>query len=324
MMNENIANTEGSAPPATHNPAIDLPRLLRRLEKPSYPVDVVLDTDTYNEVDDQFALSYLVKNDDKLRVRAIYAAPFFNEKSSGPEDGMEKSYNEILTLLTLLDREPLKSRVYKGSAGYMESEDKPVYSPAAQHLAKLAMEYTPEQPLYVIAIGAITNVASALLINPEITERIVIVWLGGNAFEWPINDEFNLAQDVAAARVVFGCGAAIVQLPCMGVVSSFQISKADLLAYLKGKNPLCDYLVNTVLEDMAPRQTVETWSRIIWDVTAVAWLLNGCFMEDRLDHSPIPQYTHRYSFDKSRHFIRYVYAINRDALFADLVQKLTL
>ena len=35
----------------------DLAGLLHRLERPTGPVDVVLDTDTYNEVDDQFALS---------------------------------------------------------------------------------------------------------------------------------------------------------------------------------------------------------------------------------------------------------------------------
>ena len=62
--------------------------LLNRLNKPAGPVDVVLDTDTYNEIDDQYALSYLVKSGDKLHLKAVYAAPFFNEKSTGPEDGI--------------------------------------------------------------------------------------------------------------------------------------------------------------------------------------------------------------------------------------------
>ena len=77
----------------------DLAGLLHRLERPTGPVDVVLDTDTYNEVDDQFALSYLLASQDQLRVKALYAAPFFNENSTGPADGMEKSYQEILKLL---------------------------------------------------------------------------------------------------------------------------------------------------------------------------------------------------------------------------------
>lgn len=71
--------------------APDLPSLLRRLERPTGPVDVVLDTDTYNEVDDQFALSYLLASQEQLSLKALYAAPFFNENSTGPADGMEKA-----------------------------------------------------------------------------------------------------------------------------------------------------------------------------------------------------------------------------------------
>lgn len=296
--------------------------LLNRLNKPAGPVDVVLDTDTYNEIDDQYALSYLVKSGDKLHLKAVYAAPFFNEKSTGPEDGMEKSYQEILHILTLLEKEEYKERVYKGSAGYLPDEQTPVESAAARHLTELAMEYTPEKPLYVVAIGAITNVASALLMRPEIKDRMVLVWLGGNSLEWPDNKEFNLFQDVAAARVVFGCGVALVQLPCMGVVSSFTTGAGELEMFLRGKNKLCDYLVDYTEKEGALGSKNSCWTRVIWDVTAVAWLLDESFMEDKLIPSPIPQYDHHYSFDPGRHFIRYVYHINRDNLFEDLFRKL--
>ena len=39
---------------------INTAELLKRLEHPSGRVDVVLDTDTFNEIDDQFALAYLI------------------------------------------------------------------------------------------------------------------------------------------------------------------------------------------------------------------------------------------------------------------------
>ena len=136
------------------------PGLLARLSRPTGPVDVVLDTDTYNEIDDQFAVSYLICSAEKLHLQAIYAAPFFNEKSTGPADGMEKSYQEIINILTLMGKDELKKSVYKGSAGYLPDEETAVESPAAADLAARAMNYTPEKPLYVLAIGAITNVAS--------------------------------------------------------------------------------------------------------------------------------------------------------------------
>lgn len=300
----------------------DLAGLLHRLERPTGPVDVVLDTDTYNEVDDQFALSYLLASQDQLRVKALYAAPFFNENSTGPADGMEKSYQEILKLLGLAGCQELREVVFRGSASYLPDEVTPVPSPAAEDLARRAMGYSPEAPLYVVAIGALTNIASALLLEPAIAQRITLVWLGGNAWDWPDNQEFNAFQDVAADRVVFGSGAAVVQLPCQGVVSAFRVSGPELRQYLQGKSPLCDYLVELVEESQRHWNAGPCWTRPIWDVTAVGWLLGERFMLDRLEPSPIFQYDHHYSFDKSRHPMRYVYHIQRDELFADLFEKL--
>ena len=118
--------------------------MVRRLEKPAGKIHVVLDTDTYNEIDDQFALSYMVRSDEKLEVKAIYAAPFSNHHSTGPADGMEKSYQEILKVLTLLDAEELKRVTYRGSTDYLPSEEEPVVSDAAKDLAGRAMHYSSE------------------------------------------------------------------------------------------------------------------------------------------------------------------------------------
>lgn len=299
----------------------DMLRIMR-LKKPEGPVDVVLDTDTFNEIDDQFALSYLVRSENELRLQGIYAAPFLNKRSSSPEDGMERSYQEIYRVLELLEREDLKSKVHRGSASYLPDEHTPVHSDAAEHLAELAMQYTEEKPLYVIAIAAITNIASALLLKPEIADRIVVVWLGGESFEWPHNREFNCYQDVAAVRVVFDSKAAVVLLPCMGVVSAFATTKYELEHWLKGKNKLCDYLCDVVIGEAEENNRGKFWSKPIWDVCAVAWLLKGDFMADRLEPAPIAEYDDRWAFDKTRPLIRYVYHIYRDRLIEDLFTKL--
>ena len=296
--------------------------LLKRLCKPKGKVDVVIDTDTYNEIDDQFALAFLIKSDEKLNLKGIYAAPFYNQNSSSPQDGMEKSYHEIFNILSLMERDDLKPLVKRGSAKYLPDDTTFVESEAARSFVDLAMQYSPEKPLYVIGIGAITNIASAILMQPKIIDRIVIIWLGGNALHWTDNIEFNISQDVSAARVIFGCGAALVQLPCMGVVSAFNTSGPELEHWLRGKNKLCDYLVDVTTQAALHDSGISTWTRTIWDVTAVGWLLDGDFMRDRLEHSPIPQYSHYYSFDPRRHLYRYVYHINRDSLFRELFDKL--
>lgn len=297
--------------------------LAGQLKRPKGRADVVLDTDTYNEIDDQYALAYLIQSEEKLNLQAVYAAPFANKKCSHPREGMEKSYGEIMKVLTLMEREDLKAIVKKGSDRYLEDEEKPVQSEAAEDLIKRAMEHTQENPLYVISIAAITDVASAILMKPEIRERIVVIWLGGQAHWWPDNKEFNLMQDIRAARVLFGCGVPLVQLPCMGCVSVFRVSGPELVHHLKGKNKLCDYLVDVTEKEAQEDSGQRTWSRIIWDVTAVAWLLDEQFEKDCLVHSPIPEYDDRYAFDHTNHLIKYVYHIERDILLEDLVEKLT-
>ncbi len=301
-----------------------VPQLLKNLQTPTGVVDVVMDTDAYNEIDDQFAISYMLRSPERIHVKALCAAPFFNSNSTSPEDGMYRSYDEILKLLKLAGREELIPHTYQGSTRYLPDENTPVDSAAARFLADFADGYSPEHPLYVIAIGAITNVASALLLNPGIRDKIVLVWLGGHAHHWNHNGEFNLMQDVAAARIVFGCGVPLVQLPCCGVVDRFTVSREELQHWLQGKNPLADYLAANTINEVERYASWRPWTRVIWDVTAVAWLLNdgGRFLEEEYRPSPIPEYDNRWAFDRTRHFMKYVTHINRDALCADLFQKL--
>ena len=61
-------------------------QLLKNLQTPDHPVDVVLDTDAYNEIDDQFAISYMLRSPERLNVKGLCAAPFFNSNSTSPED----------------------------------------------------------------------------------------------------------------------------------------------------------------------------------------------------------------------------------------------
>ena len=295
---------------------------IKNLSVPEGKIDVVIDTDTYNEIDDQFAVSYLLRSNDRLNTKAIYAAPFTNEKSSGPLDGMEKSYNEILKLLKLAN---VEMEVFRGSDKYLDDEKTPVISAAAEDLAKRANEYSPENPLYVVAIGAITNVASAILLNPAVKENTVVVWLGGNAHHYHDTDEFNMKQDVAAARVVMGSGVPFVQLPCMGVVSSFTVSKQDLDFWFKGKNALATYLADNTVKEAESYAKGTAWSRIIWDVTAVAWLLNDedIFMHSRIVNTVLPSYDNLYEDKDNGIPMRYVYYINRDNLLNDLINKVT-
>ena len=291
---------------------------------PAGMADVILDTDAFNEIDDQFAIAYMIKSSEKLNVKGICAAPFFNSNSDSPKDGMEKSYDEIKKLLNLMDKGDRIQNVFKGSDRYLTDEKTPVESDAARFIADLASEYSADRPLYIVSIGAITNVASAILMNPEIVDKTVVVWLGGHSLEYYDTKEFNMMQDVAAARVIFGCGVPLVQLPCMGVVDVFRMSKSELEYWLKGNNKLADYLAENTISAAEKYASGKPWSRVIWDVTAVAWLLNDNdrFMQSRIIKKHMPNYDYKYDIESDDGFMRYVYSIKRDALMEDLINKL--
>ena len=298
---------------------------MKNLTTPLGMVDVVLDTDAYNEIDDQFAIAYLLACGEKLNIKGFCAAPFFNPNSTSPADGMERSYHEIKKVLQLAGRQSLSSWVYRGSDRYLPDEKTPVPSEAASFMAELADHYTPEKPLYIVAIGAITNVASAILLNPRMAENTVVVWLGGKGLHMPFGAlEFNMEQDIAAARVVMGCGVPFVQLPCAGVVDRFATTGPELTHWLVDKNPLADYLARNTIAAAESYAKGRPWSRVIWDVTAVAWLMNegDRFMSHRLCPSPVPEYDGHYAIDPNRHMMGYVYDIHRDALMEELFTRL--
>jgi len=299
-------------------PPIPAGQLINRLQKPEAKIRMVLDTDTFNEIDDQFAIVYALQSKDKLDVEAIYAAPFDNELSSGPEDGMEKSYDEILRILERLHFSS-ENFVYKGSRAFLQDVNQPYRSEAALDLVERAMKSGKDDPLYVVSIGAITNIASALLIEPRIVEKIVVVWLGGHAFHWPDTKEFNLHQDVLSSRVIFDSGVPLVQIPCMGVASHLSTTLSEIEQYVKGKGEIGDFLVEKFKNC---HDDHFAYSRVIWDISTIAYLVLDDAVTTEIVHSPILTDQVTWSRDSSRHFMRYASFINRDAVFKDMFKKL--
>ena len=293
---------------------------ISRLQSPNSAVRVVLDTDTANEIDDQFALVWALLSPDSLSLEAIYAAPFYADwhpGSKSPKDGMEKSYHEILKVLSLMDT-PVSAPVYKGSSEFLPSHGQPAAdSEAVRDLIERA-----RQPglLYVVCIGAITNVASAILQTPDIIEDIVVIWLGSHASWWPNTAEFNHMQDIPAARVVFDSGVPLIHIPCMGVSSHLITSPEELQVHARGSR-IGDFLHELVRDYPANRGT--GWSKVIWDISTVAWLINEKWVPSQLVHSPIAQDDRTFSYNRDRHLIRQAYFVHRDVVFHDLFKKLS-
>ncbi len=242
--------------------------------KNSNKKNFVLDTDTFNEIDDQYAVTYALYADD-INVLAMTAAPFTNCRSTGPEDGMEKSYQELLRLKNFIDPEnKMNVPAFRGSRGYLENMQTPRDSEAAREIIRLAHE--AKDILYVAMTGCFTNVASALLLDPSIKSKIVVIMLGANSFAHTYCNEFNLKQDRAAARVIFECGVPLVVLPVMGVTEVLKAAGGEIAWYLKDKTgPIGNYLLELFEGDegkINQGNVCRSVLRTIWDIGAIAFM----------------------------------------------------
>lgn len=279
----------------------------------------VLDTDTYNEIDDQFALVQVMLSPERINLEAIYAAPFHNDRSDGPGHGMELSHGEILELLGRLDA-PADGLVFRGVTDYVGPAKLAREAPAVDDLIARVRAGTPDDPLYVIAIGAISNIASALLKAPDIADRMVLVWLGGHALEWPHQREFNLRQDVGGAQVVFDSGVPLVLVPCMGVTSHLHSTVPEIERYIEPQGEIGKFLA---MRFKAYATDHVGWAKEIWDMAPVGWLLDESWAPSVLVPTPILTDNVTYSVDRSRHFMRYVTQVKRNPILRDFIDKLS-
>lgn len=277
---------------------------------------VILDTDAFNEADDQYAISYLLLSQDKVDIVGFTAAPFKNTKSTSPGDGMIKSWHELKHVIKLVGASP-DIPVLKGSNNFLKDEFTYEESEAADFIIEQAKK--SDERIYVLAIGAITNVASALLKCPDIREKIVVAWLGTNIGEKHQIGEFNSYQDVAAVSALFDSGAPILLLPLEGSTYILGLSGAEYIANIKGRNRLCDYLFELVLKD---KGGMDFEFKGLVDIGCVAALVLHDCMDFNIGPAPKVISERDLAYDEARHPIITTGKVKRDMIFADVYKKL--
>lgn len=278
-------------------------------------ISVILDTDTYNECDDQFALAYMIKSQDIFNIDAITVAPYsHNERNEMVISGREKSYNEILKICNWLNFDTT-DKVFKGaedyvSNGYEEDND------AVNKIIEIALK---NNKTYIMAIGAITNVALAIKKEPKITDKIEVVWLGGHSLLQDNNLEFNFKQDVSAVRIVFDSKVKLTIIPCKNVASNLRTSIYELRHYLKDKSELCNYLIDRFYND--GYHGIQE-RRVIWDISVVAYMINRDWFTSQKISCPKIKDDTSYELTTDTHKITMINYIDVNKVYNDLFRKL--
>jgi len=161
-------------------------------------IRVIIDTDTRNEIDDVWAVTLAILSPERFKIEGFVAANFDNQRG-GPE-GIEASAKEIEIILAkagMAGRWPVK----RGSHP-MQYQYEPSRSEGVDFIIERAMAGSPADPLWVVGLGAATDIASAILIEPAIIDRVVVFWHFRT--KWPKQcHNFNVFNDTRAARIVF-------------------------------------------------------------------------------------------------------------------------
>lgn len=287
------------------------------------PKKVIIDSDTYNEMDDQYAVAYALGNPN-MEVVSINAAPFHNDRSTSYEDGMEKSYQEIVRVLRICGKEENEHPVWKGSQKRIgdTSDFIPVASPAANNIIRLAKK--AKEPIYVLCLGAATNVASAVLMDPSIRNKIVVVWLGTNFSDAGHQGEFNLVQDYRAGQILLNSKVPLVLLPATGKDNKgtqvLSVDQEEVKA-IKGNSPAALFFREQLPHEF--KQTTGNWWHILWDIAAPGLVSCPDAFELEIIPSPILTEDKNLVEDHTRHKILRMKCVDPKIIRADAFRSIS-
>lgn len=214
-------------------------------------VRVIIDNDFSGDPDGLYQLAHHL-------LSPSVTVPFIIGSHLAPDDPFDSSAAQadnaaaiaehVLELLDLTGSIP----VHPGSNTALESPTEPIDTPAARAIIAEALRDDPE-PLYIALGAGLTDLASALLLEPRIADRLTAVWIGGAehaglAVPPPDADpvEYNVAIDVAAARTVFGRSwVEIWQVP-RNAYRQCLVSRVELERRVRPMGALGAYLAESI------------------------------------------------------------------------------
>jgi len=177
----------------------------------------------------------------------------------------------------LPDKRVAHPRIEAGSALPLVDAKTPRENAGVDLLLSISKEFSPARRLTVFVIGAATDVASAILKDPTITNRITVVAM---AFaDWPAGgDGFNVTNDPAAWMVILDSDVPVVVGSFAVTGKALKLTRAEGKALMTGRGPVGEYLYSQftdwldrsaqlVAKVVAP----DTW--VIWDEVVVAHVL---------------------------------------------------
>jgi purine nucleosidase len=279
--------------------------------------DVIVTTDCGADIDDQFAIAYLLLLP-QVHVKGIVTthAPSLPKNA----DSSAACVKDVLGRLHLASPPP----VFAGS-GVPLNGRKPLRNPGVDFTVNTSGNYSPLNRLVIVTIGATTDVASAFLQDPTLGERVEILTMGFDS--WPKGmDPWNIKNDPLAYQVILDSSAPITIGGTEVCQKHLELDDKGAARLLQGHGEFAEWL-NTLFQDWVTHnadlvaRVVSPHHWVIWDTVVVAHLL-GFTTEHTYPRPTLNLGDLSFSFPKTEKTIRWITSIDQDRMWPDFVHRL--
>lgn len=294
-------------------------------------MQVVMDNDFAGDPDGLFALAQLMTST-SVDVNYIIGSHLHGDENwaESGKPSATTAVNEVKRLQKLMGK-PWNTKMVQGSNVAMSDSLKPIASDGAKAIVEAAMACDSSNPLYVLCGGGLTEIASAWLLKPEIAERCIVVWIGGEEYpgmmKAPGNKpEYNTTIDVEAAKVVFNrSNLRIWQVP-RNAYRQCLISYSVLQKKLDG-NPVGEYLLGKLVTFMGPGKDSECYvlgdsPLVLLSALQTNWERDPASSEYTLRACPTVNDDGRFTFGDEGRKIRVYDRLDTYLMFEDMFAKL--
>jgi purine nucleosidase len=263
---------------------------------------VWFDTDMGNEMDDIFALSRLLMETEKYDIVGVSSAHFnnadlvvFEKWNQYPTKGIntvkisQEENEKLLQAFGMMKiSHPMGSDRQMGRSW---GEYTPRPSDMTKQLIQVVQALPEGEKLDVIFIGAATNIASAIAIEPNIAKKLRLFCMGGkyDAKEKIWNkDEFNVRGDLNAVNYLFNNQNIEWYIMPVETCVVLTFDREDTYARLDSKYPIENLLKQRWIESNPDDKT-----RIIWDLAAVEAYLSPELAKVKSVKTPPENHQHK-------------------------------
>ena len=231
---------------------------------------IIIDADTANEVDDLYAIVRAIK-EPSFNVLGITSAQFHTSPLA-TENTVQESQDINEKILNLMGNYSIPLPL--GSNVPITNSTEPASSPASNFIVKMAHKLPAGEKLNVVILGSSTNVASAILEDPSIIDKLKVHYLGfwhtveTNAYN---KKEFNTGNDPKAVDILLNTKGLDLNIMTATTSQHLVFTKAEVDAQLKNKGGIADYLINRwdTYERWWTKDDPEKKSWIMWDVAII-------------------------------------------------------